>query len=271
MKFNTVTTILLIDFLLAAGVVLVLFLQQTSDSIFNTLFGVLFVGFIPLVGGLNGLFVSKAWGGMKSAVGRALIFLSLGLISWGLGTYIFSGIYNLLLHIEVPYPSFADVGYILALPLWAIGIIELSKATGARFGLRSINGKFIFFLLPLIVIALSYYLLVVVARGGEIPVADSGFLKLFFDFTYPIGDVIILTLATVVYGLSFNYFGGAFKKAIFFILASFCLLYVADFMFSYTTTLETWYPGDWIDLLFAAAMLVMSFGIAAFDVKNSIQ
>lgn len=264
MRINTVVKILILNYAVALVTVLALFFFQSRSSLFNNLYGVLFLGFIPLVGGINGLTVAKHWGSFQSAVGRAIIFLSLGLISWGFGTYIFSGVYNFLLHVEVPYPSLADVGYIISLPLWAIGIIQLSRATGAKYGLRSSKGKVLSFLVPALVIALSYYLLVVVARGGSIDFSDPAILKLFFDLAYPIGDVVILTLATSVYALSYNYFGGLYKKVIYTILLGFVLMYLADFSFSYSTTLNTFYPADWVDLLFTTAMFVLSVGVAMF-------
>src|SRR3989338_5160192 len=110
-------------------------------------------------------------------MGRAIIFLSLGLIFWGLGTYVFSGLYNIVLKIAVPYPSMADVGYILALPLWAIGIFNLSRVTGVKYGLQSSSGKTLFLLIPAVVIAMSYYLLVVVVRGGVIDLSQPEILK----------------------------------------------------------------------------------------------
>ncbi|MEK7509298.1 MAG: hypothetical protein AAB605_01140 [Patescibacteria group bacterium] len=257
-----VLKILIVDYCIAAVVVVFLFLGGTTSSLVNDLYGILFLGAIPFIGGLNGLVIARHWGSFSSAVGRAVIFLSLGLVSWGLGTLIFSGVYNFLLQIDVPYPSLADVGYILALPLWAIGVIELSRATGAKYGLRSSNGKTMLLLVPAAVIAVSYYLLIVVARAGTFEFTDTSSLpKVFFDLAYPIGDVVILTLATLIYGLSYNYFGGIYKKAIYFILLGFIILYFADFLFSYTTTLEIWYPGDWVDLLFTTAMLALSAGV----------
>src|SRR3989344_6462791 len=123
MKQNTVIKILVLNYIVAAIVTGVLFYYSETNSLTNNLYGVLFLGFIPVLGGINGLLIAKRWGSFESAVGRAVIYLSLGLITWGLGTYIYSGIYNLLLQIEVPYPSWADVGYVLALPFWAVGMI----------------------------------------------------------------------------------------------------------------------------------------------------
>ena len=265
MMKNLVVKILILDYVCAVLLVVFLFFQNISESLANDLYGVLFLGFIPVLGGVNGLLVARQWGMFKSAVGRAILLLSLGLISWGLGTWIFSGVYNFLLHVEVPYPSLADVGYILSLPLWACGMVELSRATGAKFGLRSSKGKMLLLIIPILITIVSYYLLVVVARDGVVSYSDSGLLKLFFDFAYPVGDIVILTLVTLVYGLSYNYFGGIFKQAIYVVLAAFVIMYFADFSFSYTTTLETWHPGDWVDLLFTTAMLGLSVGVSMFD------
>jgi len=266
---SVIKKVLIVDYIIALLAVLVMYAVGSTDTLLNALYGVLFLGFIPVIGGINGLFLAKHWGGFRSAVGKAVILLSLGLIFWGAGTYIFSGIYNFLLEVEVPYPSFADVGYVLSLPLWAMGIIQLSRATGAKYGLRSSGGKVILLIIPAIIIAISYYLLVVVARGGSFDFSDAGLLKLFFDLAYPIGDVVILTLATLVYGLSYSYFGGTYKKAIYTILAGFIVLYVADFSFSYSTTLETFYPGDWIDLAFTSAMFLLSIGIGMLNPKET--
>lgn len=265
MKQNTIIKILVLNYILAAIVTGALFYFSETSSLINNLYGVLFLGFIPVLGGINGLFIAKRWGFFKSAVGRAVIYLSLGLITWGLGTYIYSGIYNLILQVEVPYPSFADIGYVLALPLWAIGMIEMSRATGAKYGLRSSRGKVILLIIPALVVAISYYLLIVVARAGSFTFGDTAILKVILDLAYPIGDVFILTFATLIYGLSYKYFGGIFKKAIYIILLGFVLMYFADFSFSYTTTLGTWYPGDWDDLLFTTAMLSLSIGVALLD------
>ena len=111
----------------------------------------------------------------------------------------------------------------------------------------------------------SYYLLIVIARGGSLDFSDSGALKIFFDLAYPIGDIVILTLATLVYGLSFKYFGGQFKFGIYILLLGFILNYFADFAFSYTTTVETFYPGGAADLLFTMAMIALSYGTNYLD------
>lgn len=224
------------------------------------------INFIPLFGGIFGLFTARHWGGFKSAVGKAIIYLSLGLISWSLGNWIWS-YYNFFLNSEVPYPSLADLGYIIAVPLWMMGAFHLSKATGLKYGLKHKMGQLYLIILPIISFIASYYLLVTVARGGSIT-SGEGFLKIFFDFAYPVGDIIIVTIALLVYGLSLKYLGGKFKWPAIITLFGFVLMFLADFSFSYTTTLETYYDGHPNNLLFITALFTMGFGISSLDTKE---
>lgn len=218
---------------------------------------------IALVGGFIGMFLAKPWGLLKSAIGKAVFFISAGLFTWGVGSMIWA-YYNFFEHIAAPYPSLADLWYVFTIPLWIAGTIDLSKATGAKFGFKAMKGKLLLIFIPLVVIIFSYYLLVVVARSGMITDLSTGYLKIFFDLAYPIGDIIILTLALIIFGLSFNYFGGKYKLPIFAILLGFTLMYVADFVFSYTTTIGTFFVGYWGDLLFMLALGTITFGILGF-------
>jgi hypothetical protein len=221
-------------------------------------------GLIPLLGGISGLVTAGKWGGLKSKLGRSLFFISCGLVSWGLGQMVWS-YYTITGIDDIPYPSFADLGYILAVPFWLIGMVNLSKATGAKFGLKKVGVKVLAVLLPLVVAAISYYLLVIVARGGTL-LADgdtSTIAKTVLDISYPMGDVLILTASLLVFGLSAGYLGGRYKSSIYALLLGFIVMYFADFSFSYTTNAETYYNGHWVDLLFPTAMALMAFGVNA--------
>lgn len=260
---NFSTTILVLVYV--ASLVWWISLDRNAEEVpLSNYLYTLLEGIIPILGGLYGISIAKRWGFFSSVIGKSLLFLSLGLISWGMGTMIFVGYYNLLLNIEIPYPSLADAAYIVSWPLWGIGMVYLSRATGAKYALHNASGKSVLIIIPVIIIALSYYLLVQVARGGVIS-ASEGLTKVFFDLAYPIGDVVILTLATLVYGLSFKYFGGKYKVAIYVLLFGFVVNYFADFSFSYQTTLETFVPGGFSDLLFTTAMFALSLGANAID------
>ena len=248
-----------------------LFFSNKTDSFWNYFYSFAF-SLVPLIGGYIGCFLAEEWGGFKSAVGKAVFFISLGSFSWGAGSMVWS-YYNFFMDVVAPYPSLADIGFVISLPLWILGIVNLSKATGAKFSLKRKRGKALLLILPIIIIIISYYLLVVVARGGVLLSIDDGFnLKLVLDLIYPIGDVVILSLALLIFGLSFNYLGGLYKYSILAILFGFGVMYVADFVFSYTTTLGTFYNGNFGDLIFTLALSLISFGVLGFaypKIRNS--
>jgi hypothetical protein len=234
----------------------------------NFAFGFVF-GLIPLFGAIIGLLNAREWGGFGSVIGRAVTLLSLGLLSWSCGSLIWA-YYNFFGAVEVPYPSWADVAYVVSWPLWAWGAIELSHATGAKFSLRKRAGKLALLVITAFVIVASYYALVVVARGGELIAGDGGIMKTFFDLAYPTGDVVILSLSLVIFGLSWKYFGGQYQTQILCLLAGFVLNYFADFAFSWTTLTGTFFVGSWVDLLFMSAMTALSLGVIGLSPKISL-
>ncbi len=216
-------------------------------------------GLIPLIGGLWGISQSSKWGGTKSYVGQALFFISAGSFLWGIGTMIWA-YYNFFAGVSIPYPSVADLFYILAIPLWAVGMWSLSHATGSRFGLKTSAGKILSILIPLGILIASYYLMVVIGRDGVLVTTYDGYLKLILDLAYPLGSVVILTLAILTFGLSRGYLGGRYKLPVNTLLLGFLTMYFADFIFSYTTTNGTFYTGSFGDLFFTVAMFLISFG-----------
>ncbi len=265
MKLNNSSKIII--FLFIAVVLLWLFISV--NSIQNTNINYYFslgIGIIALLGGVFGIYNSKKWGFLKSSIGKSLFFISLGLLFWSLGTFIF-GYYNIFLSIEAPYPSLADASYIISWPLWIIGMFYFIKATGAKFQLSKTAGRFMLFIIPIIVMALSYYVLIVVARQGMIT-DGGGTLKKFFDIAYPVGDVIILTITILIYSLSFNYLGGFFKWPIVVILGGFIFNYIANFIFIYTVTKETFYVGGFGDLFYVVAFFLLSLGVSLMDVNR---
>src|SRR3989344_4122984 len=54
----------------------------------------------------------------KSSIGKALVLISLGLLSWGVASigWLY---YNVVLRVDVPYPSFSDIFFLLLIPFAA--------------------------------------------------------------------------------------------------------------------------------------------------------
>lgn len=267
---NKFQTGLLLYFL--ALVVGWLFLHQSGKhtSNYNYLYSMLF-SLQPLLAGLIGMAKSGMWGRFKSAIGKSMFFFALGLFLWGAGSMVWS-YYNFVIKNALPYPSFADIGFAPSVFFWGLGAFFLSKASGARLALRRSTFAKIFTVLAVIGLpALAYYLLVHVARGGVIVPEGEGLLKVILDVAYPLGDFLALMLSVIIFGLSFKYFGGFFKVSIISLLGGLGVMFLADFVFSYTTTTGTFYNGDWGDLLLTFGLFLLSFGVLGFAARPALR
>lgn len=239
-----------------------LYSTGSKEGFYNYLYSFLF-GLIPLIGGAVAMGQSRIWGGLKSAVGKAVFFIGLGLFCWGSGETIWS-YYNFFLGEPAPYPSLADLGFAPSIFFYGLGAIYLAKATGAKYGLRNIYAKVFVLVAPIILLAISYYGLVVVARGGILVPPDETPLKIVLDIAYPLGDFLALTIAVIVSGLSFKYLGGRYVLDIASILLGLAVMTVADAVFSYTTTVGTFYNGQFGDLLLTLGLFFITFGVLGF-------
>lgn len=218
---------------------------------------------LPLTGGYFGLLTAKKYSGWKSTLGQGIILVSLGMIAWALGQSAWT-FYNIHSKIDVPYPSWADVGYLAAIPLWFAGVIKISSAMGVKYQLRKTAGKLTLVTIPVISVLLSYYLLIKVGRGGW-PQHDELNLKVFIDLAYPFGDVLVASVALTIYGLSKDYIGGRFKLPVLFTLVGFIGMYAADFLLAYGTTKGTYYGGSWVDSIYTISLAMIGLGLVKMD------
>jgi hypothetical protein len=247
-----------------------LFFTHTTEGNLNYWYSFLF-GLIPFVGGLIGMFTAKLWGGLRSALGRAVFFISLGLFLWGFGENIWS-YYNFFKDVPAPYPSIADIGFAPSIFFWILGVASLSKATGAMYALRKKRAaKLLAFFVPVLLLIPSYLIQVELARGGTLVPEGETLLKVILDIVYPFGDFLAVTFASVVFLLSYKYFGGIYRKAVIFVLAGLVMMYIGDSVFSYTTTKGTYYNANWGDLLLTTGLFLLTYGTLAFATSPSLK
>ncbi len=220
----------------------------------------LLVGIIALLDGFVGIIVSKPWGIFKTNIGKAILFISTGSFLWGVGGVMW-GYYNFFLNIAVPYPSYADLAYFPGSLSWVIGIIYLSRATGAKIEIRKKKAKLFLLIIPFIIMIFSYYFILFVVKGGII---WSTPIKTFFDLAYPSIDIIILTIAFIIFGLSVNFLGGKYKLSIFAILLGFVCMFVADFIISYKTSLNMEINAGISDMIFTVSFYLLTWGALSF-------
>jgi len=219
---------------------------------------------LPIIGGYFGVKKADVWGGLKSAVGRGMIFISLGTVSWGFGMVVWN-YYLFSQNIEVPYPSLADLFFILIWVFWTYGMSQLGNVSGMKIGFKNHWKRIIVFIIPPIVILISYYLLLVIPKEG-IDLTGS-FLQRVLSFLYPIGDMTILSIAILVFTLSYKILGGRFKNQIILLLSCFVLNYIADFIFVLTTSGESpsYFNGHFVDFMYTTIMFLVTFGVLLID------
>ncbi len=254
-------------------------LTQPVDSAARALFSDTY-WIMTLIGGLIGLYVSRKWGGLKSALGKSLSFFSFGLLAQTFGQVVYT-YYARRLHVEVPYPSVGDVGFFGSIPLYALGVFYLGKVAGVRVSLRSFRGKILAVVLPLVLLAISYYVFFTGAAAGHThlfglqPYAydpKQSLIQTLLDFGYPLGQAFYVSIALLTYFLSRKVLGGIMKNKILFILVALAVQYAADFVFLFQNNRQTWYAGGINDFMYLVAYLLMTLallGIGAAYAKLS--
>ncbi|GEM_PF-560521 len=258
-SINTLQKILNLFMLFLLAYWIILFYSGLKTSFWNYLYSLLF-SLMAFIGGFVGFTRSKHWRLFSSNVGKARFFISAGLFSWGCGGIIWA-YYNFTQNIDVPYPSVADVSYFPAYFLWFVGVIYLSHATGAKFELKRKRSKLFLLVIPFFITTFSYYFLLFIVKRTYVSETP---IKIFLDLAYPSMDIIILTFAIIIFGLSVNFFGGKYKLSVFAILLGFTFLYVGDFLFSYTTSLNIYFTGNFVDLSFSIGLYLLNLGTLSF-------
>jgi signal transduction histidine kinase len=174
--------------------------------------------------------------------------LSLACLSWGIGEAIWS-YYELILHIDVPFPSAADAGYLLFVPLAAAGIARLPRnlPPAARLritidGLMSVLGVF---LLGWAVLLGPLY------RASADSLAEKA-----IGMAYPLGDMIIIAMAITARG-AVPAASSAMRLLVFGIIA----FAVADFGFALANLHDAYATGNLLDAGWFSGFVLM--GIAA--------
>ena len=191
---------------------------------------------------------SLAWYLIASA---QLLFV-IGDVIW----YIFEGI----LYIE-PFPSLADLFYMLYYPVILIGICIFPriKTSGSAFSKNLID-----FLLTLLSAGLvSWFLLIGPAAVG---LEQESFLVKFLSVAYPAVDLELLLVLLV---LIYYYPQGRDHGALFFLILSILSQIISDVIFSYQSLMDTYISGSWVDCGWLFGYLLLGFaGINQIQVER---
>jgi len=226
-----------------------------NESINANLFWAASYQLMALFGVTFGLIISKSWGGLKSVMGKTIIFFCIGLMLQIFGQTIFS-FYNLFLKVEIPYPSLADMGYFLSIPFYAYATIFLAKASGVGLSLKFVHKKIQAVIIPAILLIASY---VIFLKGYEFDWFNP--LRIFLDFGYPLGQAFYVSLAVLVLVLSKDFLGGLMRPKVLIILFALAVQYIADYNFLLQAYNGTWVNGGYGDYIYLFSYFMMSIAL----------
>jgi diguanylate cyclase (GGDEF)-like protein len=175
-----------------------------------------------------------------------------GMASWLVGELIWCYL-ELVRHWSVPYPSLADVFYLLALPLWIAGLVTLFRAR---------PGTVRAFLDALIVSASLLYVSWAFIVGPIIDQGRGSRLETAVALAYPLGDVALITMALI---LLFNV--APDQREPFGLLVAGALLFVlSDAIFVDLAARHAYVAGTFADVGWFSGFLVM--GLAALSAQT---
>lgn len=233
---------------------IILNLSGLTEQFQNYLFGATY-GLMAILGGSLGIGIARHWGGLKSIMGKAIFAFSFGLLLAEFGQLVWS-YYNIFLSVAVPYPSIADIGFFANIPLYAIGIMLLAKASGVQFRLKNLSSRLQIVLIPSIILVISYFFFL---QNYEFDWSNP--LIVFLDFGYPLGQAFYVSLALLAYSLSKNILGGIMRNKILFLLFACVAQYIADYNFLFQNSRGTWINGGYGDYLYLLAYFIMTLAL----------
>jgi diguanylate cyclase len=175
--------------------------------------------------------------------------------TWGAGQVAWTWL-ELVSHQDNPFPSIADVGYILSVPLLVAGLLtmpvwpaaSLAKVRAITDGLIIAGG--------LLLISWYTVLAAIVASPADTALGQG------LSLAYPIGDVIVVTVLAIMWSRASLQSRGP----ILLIIAGLGMIAVADSTFAYLQAQATFGSGNVVDVGWVAGYLVV--GLAALFALN---
>lgn len=185
--------------------------------------------------------------GLRNFVGKGLFFLGLTSLFSFIG-YVLWDYYSVVMGIELPYPSLADVSWALGVPAAILGVAFI-----LRIYQPQLKSRFILEALGIFIVAT----LVVVYFIGVPDLTDATWSSGFFDVFYTITDVIWLALAFITLRIA----GGKIFNGLLVYTIAILILAIGDILFAIRSSNETYFYGDISDLTLLTGWILATAGI----------
>lgn len=220
---------------------------NTRETLSNFLYNPAPLYFIGAILALIGVSQTK----LSSTMGKMLIYAALAFVSYGIANLIW-GYYNIVAHIEIPYPSLADVFYLLYYPFLGIAFGYLLSILGLKITKRlmlEVVGIFI------VAFALVFFIIM----KPDFSLGEPVTLQVILDILYPLADVGIVTLVYI----GFRLFGGKMKSTLLFFLIGMTMEVVSDILFTKASDAGSYFNGSVYDFIYIIAFYFMILGTSS--------
>lgn len=231
--------------------------QANTGPIAQTFSGV--YGLLSLFGGIVGLRIGFRWGGAKTLLGRASLFLASGLLLQFLGQVAYT-YHILVLNDDIPYPSLGDIGYFGSTVAYLLGAVHVARASGLKMSRLSLRNL----LVGVLVIASLLTLSVSNFLWHYAP--DWSFpLKTLLDFGYPVVQAAYVAIGIIGLSVSSQTRGGALRFPLTLLLLALAFQYLCDFLFLLEANRGTWQSGNLNDFMYFVSYLAMTLALLSLD------
>ncbi|MEM3153325.1 MAG: hypothetical protein QW629_01260 [Candidatus Bathyarchaeia archaeon] len=239
--------------LITVGLTLIYALQ----GFYPDFIGVFSNAFPPIIAGaavvVSGLSLEKYWRKARGQFSVIWFYFTCGLFLWFVGEAVWAG-YTLILGVELPYPSIADVFWTGGYIPFFIALYLYVKLFGGILTKRMVALS--------MVVTVALTILVTLVLLTPVLTAEEDLTAAVMDFAYPILDLSLFCVALL--GLII-FWKGRLGKSWLLINVAILMNACADILFSWTTAHEIYYSGHMLDLLFDLAYLffLMAFYVHA--------
>ena len=158
--------------------------------------------------------------------------------------------YDLIRGVQVPFPSFADLGFLSAVPLAIAGLLLFPSSP--RRAADRIQG-----ILDGCIIAGSMLFASWATILGPLSAAhNGGAFKQTLSLAYPASDVVMVSLVVILFARA----GQRGRASLGLVMAGIVAFAVADSAFSYMTTVNNYNIGNFLDTGWVAGYLLIGLG-----------
>lgn len=202
--------------------------------------------------------------GLSTSRSLTLIFLTAGIGYWFLGEVLFD-YYAYILQSD-PYPSAADIFYILAYPMLFFGLVNEIRLAKISWKNLPKPTLFLFSLVALLFASFVGYFGIFQAYNPA-----ETLLNNIVAMSYGVGDLLLILVTILLLVLVWEFRGGKLSRVWLILFFGYTFTLVADILFAIYRdhyTMQEWFYKSLLDtfwilgyLLFAAALFEFSFSI----------